>query len=240
MRRLTITIAIFLLITTTTTASSTIYHGDRQSSKIALTFDDGPNPDYTPLIRSILNAYDINATFFIVGISAQYFPQELKNLINDGHELANHSYTHTRFDTLKPHQIRHEIQATNQLTHTLTGQQLNYFRPPGGRYNKIVLDALNSTNMQLILWDVNSGDYNKNLPIDDILNFPYAKTTYQRPYTQLADTVIKNSKGGSIILFHNTDGETIKALPLVIESLQNQGYTMGTVTELLNEKQTIN
>lgn len=213
-----------------------IWHGSATSKKIALTFDDGPKPEQSGPILDTLDALDVKATFFIVGKECQLYPDFLNRMVRSGHELANHTYTHTRLDTLDADAIGVEIVSTNQLIEALTGKKMRYFRPPGGRFNRIVLEKAQEAGLETVLWDVNPGDYTqKKAPLDLNEDQPITNRSSKLIY----EAVLRNIRGGSIVLFHNGGIQTVKAIWDVIVELQRQGYQMVTLSELLSDMPTV-
>jgi len=214
-------------------SSYPIYHGDRSVPKVSLTFDDGPHPNYTYRILKILSDNHVKATFFIVGQSAKNFPDVVNAIVKEGHELANHTFTHTRLDTLDKSEIRLEIQSMKALLQQFVSTHEGYFRPPGGRYNRLVLDVLQEEGIPMVLWDVNAGDYHMSLPKSQHSHYPYAKNTFQKPAAVLVSNIVRNTQNGSIILLHNTDGETLKAIPHLIKMLRQRGFLFVPLNQLL-------
>ena len=210
-----------------------IYHGDRNRPHVALTFDDGPNPHYTYRILSMLSTYQVKSTFFVVGQSTKNFPSVIDAIIRDGHELANHTFTHPRLDTLSEDGVSLEISSMQSLLHRISPHTTFYFRPPGGRYNQIVLNVLQRQNISMVLWDVNAGDYHMQKPDALVSPYPYAHNTYQKSAESMVRHIVKKTQNGSIILLHNTDGETIRAIPMIIQQLRQKGFSFVTLNQLL-------
>ena len=174
-----------------------VFHGVADGSKqVALTIDDGPNPLYTPSILNELKKYDAHATFFTVGKMAQQYPDLLLQIVADGHELANHSYTHPNLTTLSRNQIIAEVLRTRAVIKEITGKQTYLFRPPGGDINQFVVDQLRALDYNIIYWSINAGDYHKHPPQEQ------------------AQLILSRVTDGSIILLHNgvIDG-TLNILP---------------------------
>ena len=168
----------------------------------------------------------------MVGKAIQKYPNLLQQIAVHGHEIANHSFTHQRLDQLDAAAIRLELQATTELIHEiLPNERVQYFRPPGGRYNQIVVDVTNELGLDILLWDVNAGDYY--IGAHAHLALPYLPRGQQRNHNFIAKRVLARAKAGSIILLHNTDGELLKALPIILKGLDEQGYEMVTSAELL-------
>ena len=113
-----------------------------------------------------------------------------------------------------------ELRAVNELILSISGQRPVFFRPPGGRHNKLVLDAVAQERMVMGFWDVNAGDYYKPIPFKQRKPYAFARKSRQRRHDVMVRDVVKRTQNGSVILFHNTDGETLKAVPMVIQKLR--------------------
>lgn len=197
-----------------------IYHGAVTGSKlVALTFDDGPNPLYTQSILSELKKYDAHSTFFLVGKMARLYPDLVLQILADGHELGNHSYTHPNLTKLTSDQIIAEVLRNRSVLKDITGKQTYLFRPPGGDIDQHVIDQIRALDYNIIYWSINTGDYRKHPP--------------QEQAQMIADRV----KDGSIILMHDgvIDG-TLNILPTVLDELNKRGFTFVTVSELMSTK----
>ena len=107
-----------------------MHSGNQRSDQVALTFDDGPDSEWTPKILDILKEHQVLATFFIVGSSAESHPDLIQRILEEGHELGNHTFTHPNLSDISDHQIRLELNATRRLLEGLTGRSLLFFRPP--------------------------------------------------------------------------------------------------------------
>ncbi|MDA1354379.1 MAG: polysaccharide deacetylase family protein [bacterium] len=209
------------------------YHGARHMNEVTLTFDDGPHPDYTPELLRILREANVKATFFVVGKAVANYPKLTRKIAEEGHEIANHSYMHYRYDGMSTADMAAELRAVNELIERTTGQKPVFFRPPGGRYNKLVLDAVGNEGMVMGLWDVNAGDYYKPIPVKERKPYRFSKRSAQRRSQSMVRDVVGRTRGGSVILFHNTDGETLKAIPEVIRLLREKGYDFVPMASLL-------
>ncbi len=179
---------------------------------VALTFDDGPNKSYTPEVLDILLKNQAYATFFINGKNIVNNETLLKKMVGDGHELENHTFSHFDLTTLNKEEIKEEIEATQtEVWRVLPGYTFQYVRPPYGHYDENVLDVF---TMPPLLWDIDSGDWNE----------PNAEKIY--------NTVLDNISDGDIVIFHDDNSETVKALKDIIPALQKKGFQLVTITEL--------
>lgn len=188
---------------------------------IAITFDDGPHPKETDKILDILNKYNAKATFFVVGKHVNWYTKPLIRASKEGHEIGNHTYTHSDISILSKEQIKKEISDCEDIILKNTGQKTKLFRPPFGNYKKEDLDEISKEmGYTVILW---SG-------ID-------AKDWKNPPSAQIANEIINNVKPGDIILLHDYGtNNTIEALNIILSSLSQKGYKFVTVSELLDNK----
>jgi len=187
--------------------------------KVALTFDDGPGP-HTERILDILAEYDVQATFFVVGFQVENFPGLLSRIVQEGHLVGNHSYSHTDFSELSLAGVKREIEHTNQLIKKETGYEPDFIRPPYGRITDQQLENLIEKGYKFINWSVDSLDW------DEEYN------NHEMMLSRIENTI----HPGAIILLHDAGGdrrESEKLLPDLIESLKDRGYEFVTVEELL-------
>jgi peptidoglycan/xylan/chitin deacetylase (PgdA/CDA1 family) len=201
------------------------WHGDSTQNKIALTFDDGPQDVYTPQILDILKKYHLKATFFLIGKNVEAFPEVAKRITREGHCIGNHTYSHPDLVLKNKKQIRLQLKNGEEAIYNATGVKPYLFRPPYGADNHWVsLDAEN-LGYVIIQWSVSGLNGKKDLRFD-----------------KLAQKVISNTQNGSIILIHDGNrlsnkidrSQTLKALPIIIETLQQKGYQFVTIPELLD------
>ncbi|MFC1595961.1 polysaccharide deacetylase family protein [Candidatus Margulisiibacteriota bacterium] len=211
--------------TTKAEPAQVVWRGDREQPQVALTFDDGPKPEFCLPILNILDQYGIKATFFVIGREARWHPDLIYRMSESGHDIGNHTYTHYRLDSLSREQVNVELAATNEIIKSITGKTPIYFRPPGGRFNRIVLEEVKNRGLQVINWSLNTGDYTK-------------ASKYFRPTMKANDivnNVVDNCQNGDIILMHNGGGPTAEALPKIIRSLRAKGFKLVTISQLLKK-----
>lgn len=198
-----------------------INRGNTPEPVVALTFDDGPNPPYTDSVLSVLEQHDVRATFFVTGQSIERFFPETQRLVQAGHQLGNHTYSHTPMVFQTPEFIRDEIERTDRLIRQVGYQGDIYFRAPNCKKLLILPYYLQQTNRKHIIWDLEPETY------PEIANDAGKIVAY----------VVDNARPGSIILLHTGNrppySETIKALPGIIDGLKRKGYQFKTVVELL-------
>lgn len=167
-------------------------------------------------ILSTLRKENIKATFFIVGEWAEKYQQAVKMISRDGHDIANHSYTHARMGTLDKERIRYEIASCGTRLNEITGNKIDLFRAPYGDYNNDTVNTAKELGYYTIQWDVDSLDWKVGITEEEILN-----------------RIMKKVRNGSIILFHNDTAHTAKMLPQIISELKKQGYGFMPVSQLV-------
>ncbi len=185
-------------------------------ARAALTIDDGPHPLTTPLMLAVLRDYGIHATFFLVAEKAEEYPELVRRIARDGHEIANHSYSHPRAHQVSGAQMLSEITACQEVIGRLTGTTTAHFRPPGGRIGEPGLQALAVSGHTLVMWSNNANDWIK--PAPEII----------------AANALDGLQSGGIILMHQGSMESFKALPLILQGATARGLQLGTVSELLS------
>ena len=219
---------IFLCLLNYNLTADTLIHPSKYKSPLAaLTFDDGPKPEFAIPLLNLLDQHHVRATFFVVGKEALTHPDIIYRMHQSGHELGNHSYSHHRMDSLSKDKVYEEIERTNKVLEKISNQKINFFRPPGGRLNKTVRSAVKDHNLEIAFWDINPGDYTfftQGLSIkgDRIKNLA----------RHISEKVLTNIKSGDIILLHNGGPETLESLPTIINRLRQKGYKFVTLTEL--------
>lgn len=182
---------------------------------VSLTFDDGPNSYYTPQVLDILYKQQVPATFFLVGEKLDGNELLIREMEASGHEIESHTFSHPDLTTLNNQQIQQEIHKTeDKLKKILPDYSINYVRPPYGRYTKEVEEAI---NLPLALWTIDSEDW--------------ANPDAERIYTAVVD----NIQDGDIIVFHDNNIETVKALKKIISELKAKKYQFVTVSHLLDK-----
>ena len=192
--------------------------GDYSKHNIAITIDDGPHPDFTPKLLAILNKYNIKVTFFVVGAMAEKYPQLVTLEAYYGNVIGNHSFNHVDLTQIPVEKQVMEWRACNKIIKEITGKEPRFCRPPGGDYNRSVMDAAMNEGLIPVLWTDNSGDYQD--------------TDLER----VQNKIMVRAYNGGIILMHDGVQQTIDLLPALIEKLQAQGYKFVTVEEMAKER----
>lgn len=200
--------------------------------KLAITFDDGPDPRWTPKILDVLKAKHVPATFFVIGEEAAKSPGILKREYAEGNSIGNHTYTHPVLDEISPTQLRWELNITQRLIESTLGVKSILFRPPYGidhqpEYAEEVAQLPVAQDMGYLIvgQKIDPHDWRQ----------PYGK---QIPAQEIIDGVMRQATAGNIILFHDGGGDrsqTVAALPLIIDQLRAQGYEFVAAPELVNK-----
>lgn len=197
--------------------------GDTTTKQIALTFDDGPDPRFTGQVLDKLKTYDVPATFFVLGMRVNSNPDLLRRINSEGHEVGNHTFSHPNLTNASVDELVQEVTDTEQAVEAVIGYRPRLFRPPYGFITRPQVERLAELNNSIIGWDVDTNDW-QGIPAEEV-----------------AQTVLQTTNAGSIILMHdggdvNTANPVIysaDALDEIIPTLQDQGYTFVTVSELL-------
>jgi len=191
---------------------------------IALTFDDGPNPIYTPQVLKILNDHQVKATFFLIGQQAQAYPELVQQIKARGHGLGNHSFSHAFNLSLMPREeIRREILKAQEVLFRITGEYPTLFRSPLGWVSRELEAVCHDLSLPIINGSIKAGDVS--LPgTEHILSAVL-------DWVQAGDIIILHDAGG--FGFYRDRTQTLQALPVILETLKERGYRFVTVPELL-------
>lgn len=204
---------------------SACWKAETKAPLVALTFDDGPKPEYSLPILDILDKYCVKGTFFVVGKMVKLNQDIVYRMASSGHDVGNHTFSHTRLDMMDKSQIDNELRLTNQIVEKITGIKPIFFRPPGGRFNQLVLQEAHFHGLKTINWSLNAVDYTPHIDVPIVI--------IENKWENIVEKVVSNAKPGDIILFHNGGEDTEKALPSIIEKLRQKGFRFVTVSELL-------
>ena len=202
-----------------------IRQGPHHFKYVALTFDDGPDPIYTPEILDILEKKNVYATFFLIGKSVEQYPDIAKRIVDEGHSIGNHTYSHKSLIPLSKKATVHEIKKAEKAIEDATQVRPTLFRPPRGIYSSFARNFLMDERYTIALWDVSAMDWAEIEP------------------NGIVSAVVKKTRPGSILLFHDSGdlitfkggnrSHTVKALPYVIDELKSMGYEFITVDQMI-------
>nr|WP_253896244.1 polysaccharide deacetylase family protein [Solibacillus sp. R5-41] len=198
-----------------------VWEVDTDQKIVALTFDDGPHKKYTPEILSLLNKHQAKATFFIVGKNAEKHPEIISSMHEEGHEIANHTYSHPK--KIKTEDLMDEIQVTSDILFSITGEIPKLFRPVEGQYTDEMINAVTEKGYKIVMWSWH-------LDTED----------WRDPgVNKIAQKVIDGVGNGNVVLFHDGGAnrtQTVQALEQILANLETQGYQFVTISELLAVK----
>lgn len=193
-----------------------IYSVDTDEKKIAISFDAAWGSERTDELLRILRERNIKTTFFLVGIWVDKYPEKVRQIAAEGHEIGNHSTSHPHMSKLSPEQIKKELEITQKKIEDLAGDRaVKLFRPPFGDYNDTLILTCRELGYYPIQWDVDSLDW-KDLGAGNITK-----------------QVLGKVKEGSIVLFHNDAKYTPAALPEILDRLLEDGYEIVPISELI-------
>ncbi|MET1031979.1 polysaccharide deacetylase family protein [Domibacillus tundrae] len=185
--------------------------GDEEVKKVALTFDDGPNPTSTEAILATLKKHHAKATFFMLGSRVEHYPELVNKIVQEGHEVGNHSWSHHDFTKLEAADVKSEIDRTSAAVEAAAGVSPLAVRPPYGATNENVNEIIGA---KPVLWTIDTMDWKSHDP-------------------KVICSIVKNeTKDGSIVLMHDIHQTTAEALDEMISSLKKQGYEFVTISEM--------
>jgi peptidoglycan/xylan/chitin deacetylase (PgdA/CDA1 family) len=182
---------------------------------VGLTFDDGPSQETTPRLLEILRQKNVKATFFVIGRNAERFPHLVRQMVEDGHVVGNHTMSHPHlFCFLSPSRLRAEIEDTEHILFRLTGRRSGLFRSPVGLRHPFLAQAIERAGVRYISWSVRTFD------------------TYPQERDSLRERILTRTAPGDIVLMHDRAARGTSALlsvlPDVIDLLKARGYEFGT------------
>jgi len=193
---------------------------------VALTFDDGPSPAYTPQILDLLKEYDVQAAFFLVGQHVKQYPEIVKRIYNEGHDIGNHTYSHINAPTTPAASLSSELLTTNIEIMKIIGEHPQYVRPARGMYDARFRRLAELMGMHMVLWSLSSQDWRGSITPEKMKN-----------------RILKEVQPGDIVLFHDggslirSEGasrqRTVDALVEIIEGLRAVGYRIVPLSRLL-------
>ncbi|BED91805.1 MAG: polysaccharide deacetylase family protein [Candidatus Improbicoccus pseudotrichonymphae] len=192
-----------------------IYRVDTKEKKVSISFDAAWGNEQTADLLKILKEFNVKTTFFLVGQWVDKYPESVKCIFDDGHDIANHSNTHPHMSNLNNEEIEREIKECNMKIKNITGEFPKYFRAPYGHYNNAVIEILSKLGMLCIQWNVDSLDWKNRTP------------------EQMIKIINKKIEPGSIILFHNGGKHTVESLSKIIILIRGKGYKIVKLSDLL-------
>ncbi len=200
-----------------------IRKGPRNARRLALTFDDGPDPVHTPKVLELLRGAGVHATFFVVGERAARAPGLVREMAAAGHEVENHTWSHSNLWLCGPGRTAREISLVQELVTRLTGRQPRFFRPPWGMMNLAVFPTLRRLGMRCVLWSNQPEGLRSVAP------------------EEMASRVIRGASPGAIVDLHDAEGvrgaplRLLEALPRMLDGLAAAGYACVSLSELLGD-----
>lgn len=203
------------------TPLAAVRRGPATRRRVALTFDDGPDPTWTPRVLDLLAARRVRASFFLVGERAARAPDTVRRIAGEGHEVASHAWSHRSLWFLGPRATEREVARSHELLAALSGREPRHFRPPWGMVNATLFGALRRHGERLVLWSIQPEGL--------------------RPVSaeRQVDRVLGRVRPGAIVDLHDAEGtpaapeRLVAALPGMIDGLTRTGYELATVAELL-------
>lgn len=202
----------------------TVWRGRTDTASVALTFDDGPSED-TERVLDVLGEYKVSATFFMVGREIEPRPQTARRVVAEGHEIGNHSYSHTIYLYRSPRETRRQIERTQDVIADATGVRARFARPPCGVRTPAYFSATRRLGLQTVQWTLAGFDWKRHAP------------------ERIARDVLRKASAGSIILLHDGDSEhrsdrraTVASLPLIIDGLKESGLRVAPLAQLIGER----
>ncbi len=191
-----------------------IFSGNSQAGKkVALTFDDGPVPNYTAEYLRVLDEYQVPATFFMIGVQVDKYPHLAQKVVDMGQTIGSHSYRHGRLNLKSPEILQEDFRKSMASFNSIS--EIKFFRPPYGDYNNMVTETAQNFGLTSIGWNIDPRDWE----VEDS--------------NLIANHVLSHVKDGAIILLHEGKPSTLAALPKIFEGLAEMGYKIVPVAELL-------
>ena len=199
-----------------------IWGGRAGSSQVALTFDDGPDPRYTPRCLEILKAHQIRATFFLVGRQVRRYPDLARQIRADGHDVGNHTWSHQRHWLIVPRRAMEEVREGSMAISEIIGETPRYFRPPFGVMTLSSYREAALLGQRCVLWSIAAKDWEGG-----------------RSASMIAGTVCPRLKDGAIVLLHDSGAARgapeamLTALPDIIREAKRRGFRLVPLSEMI-------
>lgn len=190
------------------------FHGNPSVARAALSFDDAPHPLFEPLLLDTLRRSNVKATFFCIGRNAVAYPYFVRDMVEAGHEIGNHTFHHVRLPPLPNGDVRDELEACNRVLQGITGQPVRYFRPPGGDYSSATLRIASSLGLTTTFWTDDPADFDN--PGDAVLE----------------SRLTRKLRAGGIVLLHDNVLQSIQVLPAFLSVAKKRQIALTTVGKL--------
>lgn len=188
-----------------------------QRHEVALTFDDGPHPEFTPRVLELLRGHRVKATFFCVGKEIREHPELFTQIVAEGHTVGNHTYSHSKsFGFFSTEKVVEELQKTSDLVKSLIGKRMNLYRPAFGVTNPMIEKAVKQLNLTSIGWNVRSLD------------------TTSRDVEAVLHRITNKLAQGDVVLLHDTSQKTIQVLERLLLFLEEKHLKSVTIDRLLS------
>lgn len=193
--------------------------GPARGNLVAMTFDDGPHPTLTPALLDMLKGRDIRATFYVIGRNAARYPDIIKRIVDEGHEIGNHSWSHPFLSRLGPEGLFRELDRTSDAVYKAVQRIPTTLRPPYGALTDHQAHIIaRDREMPTILWSVDPEDW-------------------RRPGSSVvARRIVNRSRPGAIILTHDIHSPTVRAMPTALDGLADRGFEFATVSMILGRR----
>lgn len=195
-----------------------IYSVERNDKVVSISFDAAWGNEYTQSLLDILKKNDVKATFFLVGMWVDKYPESVKAIFDAGHDIGNHSDTHPHLPKKEREEIRNQIENCNNKIEKITGKRPNLFRFPYGDYDNKCIEELENLNMYSVQWNIDSLDW-KNKKCDE-----------------MCKRIIPKLVPGSIILMHNGAKYTAESLDTIINKIKSEGYKIIPISEIIHHE----
>lgn len=195
-----------------------LYMGKKSIPVVALTFDDAPHPMFEPLLLDLLRRGQVHATFFVIGRNAQAYPYFIRDMVAEGHEVANHTYHHVRLPGLPITVAAQELRQTDQVLQGITGQTVRFFRPPGGDYTAATLAAARAQGLTTVFWTDDPADFQN--PGNAVLTNRFSRRL----------------DAGGIILLHDNAPQTLEVFGNFLDAAYKRKLALSTVSGMLSAR----
>lgn len=196
-------------------------NGKSVDKVVSLTFDDGPDKHYTPLILDVLKKYNVRASFFVHGNRAKRLKCLVKRMADEGHYIGGHACTHPNLTQITPEEVRAEISGGCDIIYKITNKNPEIIRPPYGELDIKVIQMMNNMDKKIMLWSINTFDW------------------LEKTDTNIVRNVTENIRSGDVVLMHSYTNKrpTLEALPKIIERLQAENYRFLGVDEMIQTQE---